>query len=533
MSLFSNHHKLDFVDSVADQIHCVVVVQQSAAVDGLNSIIDPQTSCLCWVFFLVRHRAEALDDHVAGGAVVHDHQADAELADGHGELQLAVCRHIDLLRRLLLRRAVALRVSLKSSSSGGLGGSGGLQGGVVLGVGVGLGANSVQAREGDHQAVTQALSVRFVRGQGRIFHEESLHFLVVAQELVHFVLQTRRQVAQQIGVGHHAAVVDEALGGEVPVGLHDLRHVCGAGLRGHRVRRLVPVADAGVYFLFRGPVVAGVALLEHPLHGRLEAVVAQLVDPLGQEHVQREGVLLLVQDVLQLGARLLGHGGQRPLGDRLDALAQARVLHKQDLRQLHGHVQRDGVHVLHELLHGLLPQVDVLRHAHEEGLLGHEAGQLPAAQLLDLSGQVLDEVRVFAARCGVGDLSLEDLELLDDGVVHAQLGVAHQHAVPVLSADAVRQVAEVLLCDGDEELLSVGAGLGRGVGLGHGPQLRAHLVQLFLHDLLHGNQLLLDLGDKHSGELLREVLHAVQVGVAVAEHGVRREEGQLMYSALI
>ena len=41
-------------------------------------------------------------------------------------------------------------------------------------------------------------------------------------------------------------------------------------------------------------------------------------------------------------------------------------------------------------------------------------------------------------------LSLEDLEFLDDSVVHAQLGVAHQHAVPVFAADTVRQVAQVL-----------------------------------------------------------------------------------------
>ena len=42
-----------------------------------------------------------------------------------------------------------------------------------------------------------------------------------------------------------------------------------------------------------------------------------------------------------------------------------------------------------------------------------------------------------------------------------------------------------LLCDGDEQLLPIRVGLGRGVGAGHGPQLGAHLVQLLLHDLLH------------------------------------------------
>ena len=45
------------------------------------------------------------------------------------------------------------------------------------------------------------------------------------------------------------------------------------------------------------------------------------------------------------------------------------------------------------------------------------------------------------------------------------------------------------------------------------------------------HQLLLDFGDEHGGELLGEVLHAVEVGVAVAEHRVRREERKLVLPA--
>ena len=41
-------------------------------------------------------------------------------------------------------------------------------------------------------------------------------------------------------------------------------------------------------------------------------------------------------------------------------------------------------------------------------------------------------------------LCLEKLELLEHGVVHTQLGVPHEHTVPVLTANTVRQIAQVL-----------------------------------------------------------------------------------------
>jgi hypothetical protein len=84
-------------------------------------------------------------------------------------------------------------------------------------------------------------------------------------------------------------------------------------------------------------------------------------------------------------------------------------------------------------------------------------------------------------------LCLEDFKLLHHRVVHAQLGVPHQHAVPVLAADAVREVAQVLLHDGHQQLLAVGGALGRREGLGHGAQLGAHFVQLPFYNLFHGN----------------------------------------------
>lgn len=51
-------------------------------------------------------------------------------------------------------------------------------------------------------------------------------------------------------------------------------------------------------------------------------------------------------------------------------------------------------------------------------------------------------------------LSLEELKLLEDSVVHAQLGVPHQNSVPVLSANTVRQVAQVLFDGVQPEITS-------------------------------------------------------------------------------
>jgi hypothetical protein len=96
-----------------------------------------------------------------------------------------------------------------------------------------------------------------------------LQLAIVAEEVVHLILDARRQVPQQVRIGHHAAVVDKALAGKVPVGLHDLRHVRGAGGGRHRVRGLVPVADAAEGLLLDGLVLSGVALLEDLFHRSL------------------------------------------------------------------------------------------------------------------------------------------------------------------------------------------------------------------------------------------------------------------------
>ena len=49
--------------------------------------------------------------------------------------------------------------------------------------------------------------------------------------------------------------------------------------------------------------------------------------------------------------------------------------------------------------------------------------------------------------------------------IQAQVGVGHNEPIPVLAADAVGQMAHVLLGEGHQQLLALGWGVGRAVGL--------------------------------------------------------------------